>query len=77
MEANSQSAKMNAESSIKENLKLTVRALQTLITRAANIVDTNPAKIALSLVKAVIEIKNVRYCFSHGILTNCYSTGRR
>jgi len=73
MEGNSQSAKTNAESSIKENLELTGRALQTLITRAADIVDTNPAKVALGLVKAVIEIKNVRYRFSHRILTDYHS----
>jgi len=60
MEGNSQSAMPNAGSSIKENLKLTGRALQTLITRAAPIVDNNPAKIALGLVRAIIEIKNVR-----------------
>jgi hypothetical protein len=61
---------LNAESSLKENLKLTGRALQTLITRAANIVDTNPAKTALGLVKAVIEIKKVRNRFSHRTLTD-------
>jgi len=73
IEGNSQSAKTNPESSIKENLKLTGRALQTLITRAANIVGTDPAKVALGLVKAVIEIKNVRYRFSHPILTDYHS----
>jgi hypothetical protein len=72
-EGNSQSAKTNAESSIKDNLNLTGRALQTLITKGANIVDTNPAKVALGLVKAVIEIKNVRYRFSHHIPTDYYS----
>jgi len=72
-ENNPQSAKTNAESSMKENLKLTGRAVQALITRAADIVDTNPAKVALGLVKAVIEIKNVRYRFSHRILTDYYS----
>ena len=73
MEGNSQSAKPNARSSIKENLKLTGRALQTLITRAAPIVDTNPAKITLRLVQAIIEINNVRYRFSHCILTDYLS----
>jgi hypothetical protein len=65
--------KTNAESSIKENLKLTGRALQTLITRAANVADADPAKVALGFVKAVVEIKNVRYRFSHRILTDYYS----
>jgi len=73
MESNSESAKPNAASSVKENLKLTGRALQTLITRAAVIVDTNPAKVALGLVKAIIEINRVRYRFSNCILTDCYS----
>jgi hypothetical protein len=63
MEGNSQSAGLNTGSSMKENLNLTRRALQTLINRAANIVDTNPAKVALGLVKAIIEINNVRYRF--------------
>ena len=63
MEGNSQSAGPNTGSSMKENLNLTRRALQTLINRAANIVDTNPAKVALGLVKAIIEINNVRYRF--------------
>ena len=61
MEGNSRSAKPNAGSSIKENLRLTGRALQMLITKAAPIVDSNPAKVALGLVKAIIEINNVRY----------------
>ena len=73
MEDNSQSAKPNAGSSIKENLKLTGRALQTLIKRAADIVDSNPAKVALGLVKAIIEINNVRYRFSYRIPTDYYS----
>jgi hypothetical protein len=68
----SQSAEPNAGSSIKENLKLTGKALQTLITRAAPIVDSNPAMITLGLVRTIIEIKNVRYRFLHRILTNYY-----
>jgi len=70
MEVKSQSAKPHAGSSIKENLELTGRALQTLITKAVDIVDNNPAKVALGLVKAIIEITNVRYRFSHRILTD-------
>ena len=46
---------------MKANLELTGRALQTLARRAAGIVDGNPAKIALSLVGAVIEIHKVRH----------------
>ena len=63
----------NAGSSINENLKLTGRALQTLTARAADIVDANPAKVALGLVKAIIEINNVRHPFLHCILTDYYS----
>ena len=70
MESNSQSAKPNTGSSIKENLELTGRVLQTLTKRAADIVDNTPAKVALGLVKAFIEIKNVCYRFSHRILTD-------
>ena len=73
IEGNSRAAKPNDGSSLKENLKLTGRALQTLITRVANIVDDNPAKFALDFVKAIVEINNVRYCFSHCILTDYYS----
>lgn len=39
---------------------LTGRFLQTLIMKAADIVNTNPAKVALGLAKAIIEAKNVR-----------------
>jgi energy-converting hydrogenase Eha subunit B len=73
MEGSSQSAKPNAGSSIKKNIELTGRALQTLITKTADIVDSNPAKVALGLVKAIIEISNVRHRFSHRILTDYYS----
>ena len=73
MEGDPHSAQPNAGSSIKENLKLTGRALQTLVTKAAPIVDTNPVQIALGLVQAIIEINNVRYRFSYRILTNYYS----
>jgi hypothetical protein len=51
---------------------LTGRALQTLVTKAATIVDANPAKVALGLVKAIIEIKNVRFRPSHRVLTDYY-----
>jgi hypothetical protein len=73
MEGDAQSARPNAGSSIKENLKLTGRVLQTLVTRAADIVDDNPAKVALGLVKAIIEINGVRFRFSHHIPTDYYS----
>ena len=70
---NSQSATPNAGSTIKENLRLTGRFLLTLVTKAANIVDSNPAKVALGLVKAIIEIRNVRCHCSHRNPTDHYS----
>jgi hypothetical protein len=61
MEGNSQSANPNVESSTNENLMLTGRALKRFAMKAATIVDPNPAKVALGLVKVIIEIKNVRF----------------
>jgi len=46
-------------STTKENLKVAGRFIQTLMTKLPEIVDTNPAKMALSLAKAIIEIKKV------------------
>ena len=47
----------------------------TLVTKAATIVDGNPAKVALGLLKAIVEIKNIRCRSSHRVLTDdsCYS----
>jgi hypothetical protein len=73
MESNSESARPNDGRSIKENLKLTGRALQTLVKKAAGVVDSNPAKVALGLVKAIIEVNKVRFRFSHRILTDYHS----
>jgi len=72
---NSWPATPNAGSTIKENLELTGRFLMTLVTKAATIVDGNPAKVALGLLKAIVEIKNVRCRSSHRVLTDdsCYS----
>ena len=71
---NSQSALPNAGSTIKENLRLTGRFLLTLVTKAADVVGSdNPAQVALGLVKAIIEIKNVRCRSSHRVLTDHYS----
>lgn len=44
---------------IADKVKLTGRVLQTLITRVAEIVDDNPAKVALGFVKAIIHISQV------------------
>jgi len=70
---NSQSTTPNAGSTVKENLRLTGRFLQTLVTKAADVVDDNPAKVALGLVKAIVEIKNVHHRSSHRVLTDYYS----
>ncbi|KAF5318574.1 hypothetical protein D9619_010743 [Psilocybe cf. subviscida] len=75
VEADSQSANVQSGSSLKENLKLTGRALQTLLPKAANIVDTNPAKIALGLVKTIIEIKNAVKDNKDAVARQIASTG--
>ena len=71
---NLQSATPNAGSTIKENLRLTGRFLLTLVTKAADIVGSdNPAQVALGLIKAIIEITNVRCRSPHHVLTDHYS----
>jgi len=55
----SHSAPSKTVSTTKENLKVAGRFIQTLMTKLPEIVDTNPAKMALSLAKVVIEIKKV------------------
>ena len=59
----------NIESPPEENPKSTGRFLLTVVTKLPEIVDTDPTKVALGLVKLVIEITNVG-CYSlHCILT--------
>ena len=70
---NSRSATANAGSTMTENLRLTGRFLLTLVTKAADIVGDNPAQVALGLVKAIIEITNVRCRSLHHLLTDHYS----
>ena len=53
------SAPLKTVSTTKENLKITGRFIQTLMTKLPEIVDTNPAKMALSLAKVIIEVKKV------------------
>ncbi|KDR79298.1 hypothetical protein GALMADRAFT_1363458 [Galerina marginata CBS 339.88] len=60
---------------MKENLKLTGRALQTLLLKAVNIVDTNPAKVALGLVKAIIEISKTVKDNKDAVARQIASTG--
>lgn len=67
MEGNSQSAK---GSSITENLKLTGRFLQTLITITVDIMDENPAKVVLGLATAILNIKGVSRRTSDRTLTD-------
>jgi len=42
-----------------------------LLKRLPNVVDTNPAKIVLGIVKMVLEIKDVRCCSSNRCQTDC------
>jgi len=55
----SQSALPKTVSTTKGNLKVAGRFIQTLMTKLPEIVDGNPAKMALSLAKTIIEIKQV------------------
>jgi len=57
--ADSQSVPAKTVSTTKENLKVAGRFIQTLMTKLPEIVDGNPAKMALSLAKVIIEIKQV------------------
>ncbi|KIJ94396.1 hypothetical protein K443DRAFT_683759, partial [Laccaria amethystina LaAM-08-1] len=52
-------------SSTKDSLKVTGRAILTLAKRLPDIADPNPVKIALGLVKLIIEIQKVRRGSSH------------
>ncbi|KIK05626.1 hypothetical protein K443DRAFT_333921 [Laccaria amethystina LaAM-08-1] len=52
-------------SSTKDILKLTGRSILTLTKRLPEIVDGNPVKMALGLVKLIIEIQQVRHGSSH------------
>jgi len=58
-EFDSQIAPPKTASTTKENLKVAGRFIQTLMTKLPEIVDTNPAKMALGLAKVIIEIKKV------------------
>jgi hypothetical protein len=48
-----------AVSTTKDSLKVAGRFIQTLMTKLPEIADGNPAKMALSLAKVIIEIKKV------------------
>ena len=48
-----------AGSTTKPSLKVAGRFIQTLMTKLPEIVSGNPAKLALSLAKVIIEIKKV------------------
>ena len=47
---------------------------QMLLKRLPDAVDANPAKVAVGIVKIVLQIKDVRCCSSHRCLTDygCY-----
>ena len=52
-------------SSTKDILKLTGRSILTLTKRLPEIVDGNPVKMVLGLVKVIIDIQQVRRGSSH------------
>ena len=54
----------------KESLKVAGRFIQTLMTKLPEIVDANPAKMALSLAKVIVEIKKVCHRSLPRSLTN-------
>jgi hypothetical protein len=47
-------------SAVKDVLGVTLRFTQTLMKKLPDIVDGNPVKMALSLAKTIIQIKDVR-----------------
>jgi hypothetical protein len=51
----------NPQVTIKENLNVAGRFAQTLLKKLPECVDTNPVKMAFSIAKVIIEIKNVCY----------------
>ncbi|KAF5325080.1 hypothetical protein D9619_009645 [Psilocybe cf. subviscida] len=71
----SQPANPKPESSLKKNLKFTGRVLQTVFAKAVDIYDTDPVKVALSLVKTIIEIKNAVKDNNDGVARQIASTG--
>ena len=52
-------------SSTKDILEVTGRSILTLAKRLPEIADPNPVKIALGLVKLIVEIQQVRRGSSH------------
>jgi hypothetical protein len=53
------------ESRIKDILKVTGNAITTVAKRLPDLADPNPVKIALGLVKLIIEIQQVRHGSAH------------
>ena len=53
----------NAESNIKENLNLTGRFLVTVLKKLPDLLEPNPAKLALGIAKAIAEAKDVSHSF--------------
>jgi hypothetical protein len=48
-----------SSSTVKDGLKVSLNFTQTLLKRLPEIVDGNPVKMALSLAKVILEIKEV------------------
>ena len=47
----------------KDRLGVASRFTQTLLKKLPDCVDTNPVKVAFSIAKVIIEIKDVGCCF--------------
>ncbi|PPR04700.1 hypothetical protein CVT26_015025 [Gymnopilus dilepis] len=70
-------AELTARSSTKDNLLVTLRFLRTLAKNSAQIVDNNPAKIALGLVKLVIDISRTLQDNKDTVARQIASTGAK
>ena len=59
---NSQMQASDWKANTKDRLGVTSRFMQTLLKKLPACVDTNPVKVAFSIAKVIIEIKDVSYC---------------
>lgn len=50
-----------------------LRFTQTLVKKLSECVDTNPAKVALSIIKVIMEINDVGYYFYYLVLADYYA----
>ena len=59
---NSQTQVSDGKAITKDGLGVASRFVQTLLKRLPSCVDTNPVKVAFSIAKVIIEIKDVGCC---------------